>query len=298
MIPNATITQWPARAIAYITLAIALPGCQPEFLREADFEGHPVPPAGAVTTGGLQGTYNGVLTFANVDRTTVSQLLPENFELAPRKTSHLPNLHPVVLMFGDPTDGAFVVSPTAIQPTGIHYSEMILAVPFVQKQNQSGGWHTYIVRMYLDNSAAVAGGIPYGYQKVLASIEWKGRYARVWDTLAGDYLEGDFHWGARWYDGNEALSKIPNFQDMVNIMTTELLGRNGPISICSHFEWSLDEARVSKAYTSYTMKKAFRADMVAWPGLSPFENVKNGAVVMRGLRWRLKPVPPFISCSF
>lgn len=298
MKPITTLTTWTARVIGGLTLAAMLQGCQPEFLREADFEGHAVPPAGPVTTGGLQGTYNGIMTFTNVDRTTVSQLLPTNFELAPRKTSHLPNLHPIVLMFGDPTDGAFVTSPTAIQPTGIHYSEMILAVPFVQKVGQSGGWHTYIVRMYLDNPAAVAGGIPYGYQKVLASIEWKGRYARVWDTVAGDYLEGDFRWGARWYDGNEALNKIPNFQDMVNIMTTELLGRNGPISICSHFEWNFDEARVAKAYTSYTMKKPFRANMSAWPGLSPFTGVKNGSVVMRGLRWRLKPISPFVSCSF
>lgn len=269
------------------------PWFKPEFLGEADFEGHPLPPPGPVTGGGLQGTYNGVMTFSNINRTIVGQLLPPNFELAPRKTSKTPNLHPIVLMFGDPTDGALVVNSTTIQPTGIHYSEMILAVPFVQKMGQSGAWHTYIVRMYLDNQAAVNGGIPYAYQKVLANIEWQGRHARIWNNIGNDLLEADFRWGAKWYDGSEAFQKLPNFQDMVNIMTTEILGYNGLIPICSQFEWNFDRARVAKAYTSYTMKAPFRANMGAWPALSPFDNVKNGAVVLRGVRWRLKPQPAF-----
>jgi hypothetical protein len=267
----------------------------PEFLGEDDFEGHSVPPVGPVVAGGLQGTYIGTMTFTNIDRSTVANLLPPGFELAPRATTNKPDLHPIVLLFGDPTDGAFVLSATSIQPTGIHYSEMILAIPFVQKTGQTGAWHTYIVRMYLDHQAAVTGGIPYAYKKVLASIEWTGRYARVWESPGGDLLEGDFRWGAKWYDGNAALLSVPNFQDMVNIMSTEILGHNGIIPICSQFEWNFDRARVAKAYSTYTMKQPFRVDMGSWPALSPFKNVNNGAVVMRGLRWRLASQ---IACRF
>lgn len=268
-----------------------------KFLGEDDFHGHAVPAGGPVPAGGLQATYTGAMMFTNVDKGLVSQLLPSGFELAPRKTSKLLNKHPVVLLFGDQTDGALVLSATTSQPTGIHYSEAIFAIPFVQKRDASGGWHTYIVRMYLDNAAAVAGGIPYGYQKELRSIEWKGSYARIWSSLGSDVLEGNFAWGAKWYSGSAALQMIPNFRDMVNIMTTEILGHNGILAICSHWEWNLDFARVAKAKTSYDMLQAFRGDMGAWPGLSPFESTSKSAVVVRGIRWRLKSIP-HLSCSF
>jgi hypothetical protein len=264
-----------------------------EFLGEADFDGQPIPPPGPVTTGG-QATYIGVMTFTNINRDRVVELLPSGFQLAPRKTTRTPNVHPVILLFGDQTDGASVFPVGPPQPSGVHYSEMILAVPFVQKTGGSG-WHTYIIRMYLDNAGAVVAGEAFGYQKEPAWIEWTGDYARIWkSSLLGDQdlLEGNFSWGAQWYDGNDALTTIPNFQDMVNIMTTRLLGRTGGNSICSHFEWNLDQAKVARAETSYTMKTPFRSGMSAWPGLSPFENVKDGAVVVRGMRWSLATLPP------
>jgi hypothetical protein len=243
------------------------------------------------------------MTFTNIDRDRVAELLPSGFQLAPRKTTRTPNVHPVILLFGDQTDGASVLPVVPLlpvvppQPSGVHYSEMILAVPFVRKTGGSG-WHTYIIRMYLDNQVAVAAGLAYGYQKEPAWIEWTGDYARIWNSnpLDGqDLLEGNFSWGAQWYDGNDALQTIPNFQDMVNIMTTRLLGRTGSgpgsQSICSHFEWNLDQAKVARAETSYTMKAPFRSGMSAWTGLSPFENVNDGAVVVRGMRWRLATLP-------
>jgi len=233
------------------------------------------------------------MTFTNIDRDRVAELLPSGFQLAPRKTTRTPNVHPVILLFGDQTDGASVLTIVHPQPSGVHYSEMILAVPFVRKTDQTG-WHTYIIRMYLDNQVAVAAGEAFGYQKEPAWVEWTGDYARIWKSslLGGqDLLEGNFSWEAQWYDGNDALQTIPNFQDMVNIMTTRLLGRTGGNSICSHFEWDLNQAKVARANTSYTMKAPFRSGMSAWPGISPFENVKDGAVIVRGMRWRLATLP-------
>lgn len=265
----------------------------PEFLGENDFEGHVVPPSGVVSTGGTQGTYNGVIAFSNIDRSHVNQLLPTGFELSPRRTTRTPHLHPIVILFGDVTDGSVLISSTATHPTGVHYSEMILAIPFVQKIDGTGGWHTYIVRMYLDDSAAVTGGIPFGYAKVLASVEWTGIHARIWQPYGSEFLESTLRWGARWYDGQEAIDKLGNFEDMVNIMTTEILGEN---LVCSQFEWNLDRARVARAKTSHTMKQPFKTGMSTWPGLSPYKNVRRGAVVVRGLRWRFQPTP--ISCRF
>lgn len=272
------------------------PWAPDEFLGEADFEGHKVLANGPISTGGLQATYNGILTFSNIDRSVVSALLPSNFELAPRKTAKYPNLHPVVLMFGDQTDAALVLSQVDTQPNGVHYSEMILAIPFVQRQGKTGAWHTYIVRMYLDNAAAVAGGLAFGYKKVLTSIEWQGKQARIWQPIGGDLLTANFVWGAHWYDGSAAFTNLTNFRDMVSIMTTEILGHNGLLPLCSHFEWNFDNARVATVSTTYTMNRPFRNDMSAWPGLSPWVNVADGAVVVRGMRWRLKGLPQ--ACSF
>jgi len=261
------------------------------FLGEADFDGQPIDPPSdddPVTDGG-EATYNGFLTFTNIDRNMVEQLLLPGFQLAPRKTTHTPNVHPVILLFGDQTDGASVLAGT-LWPSGIHYSEKIFAVPFVQKSGENG-WHTFIIRMYLDNDFAIAGGLVFGYRKRKAWIDWKGDDVRIRDVFLNDLLEGCFSWGATWHDGNDALASIPNFSDMVSIMSTRLLGHNFNVPICSHWEWNLDKAKVATAETSYNMIAPFTSSMNAWPALSPFNNVTDGAVVVRGLRWRLSRFP-------
>ena len=101
------------------------------FLGEADFEGQRIAAGSPVTEGG-QATYNGLITFTNVPREMVANLLPAGFELAARATTGAPGLHPVVLLFGDQTDGAAVIGGNHA-PTGVHYSELIFAVPFVQR---------------------------------------------------------------------------------------------------------------------------------------------------------------------
>ncbi len=264
------------------------------FLGEVDFEGERIPATGPVTNGG-QATYIGLMTFTNVASNMVASLLPQGFELAARKTSWAPDLHPVVLLFGDQTDGIILSSGGSI-PTGTHYSEVIFAVPFVVRQGRQGSqprWHTHVIRMYLDNDAAVAAGAFYGYRKRKAWLEWKGDDIRIRSPLGDDFLvgedllEGSFQWGPQWHDGNPALDEIPNFLDMVSIMTTRILGQTGGAMICSHFEWNLDHAKVAQAEGFYSMKAPFRDDMDAWPGLSPFRNAIDGAVLVRGVRWRL-----------
>ena len=82
-------------------------GSQSRFLREAEFKGKQIKAGGPVKEGG-QSTYNGLMTFPNVPRNLVTKLLPPNFELAVRATNHDPDVHPVVLLFGDQTDCAWV----------------------------------------------------------------------------------------------------------------------------------------------------------------------------------------------
>jgi hypothetical protein len=149
--------------------------------------------------------------------------------------------------------------------------------------------------MYLDNDAAVAAGTLFGYQKKKAWLEWKGDEIRVYSEFEELLLEGTFEWGSPWYDAETAVAHIPNFADMVSIMTTRILGKTNGVPICSHFEWNLRRAKVAAVKGSYSMKMPFREDMDKWPYLSPFSNSIDGAIVVRGLRWRLANHPEFCS---
>ena len=145
--------------------------------------------------------------------------------------------------------------------------------------------------MYLDNDGAVAAGTAFGYQKKKAWLEWNGDDIRVYSQFKELLLEGSFEWGSTWYDGESAFAQIPNFRAIVSIMTTRILGQTNGIPICSHFEWNLGDAKVAEVKGSYSMKRPFREDMNEWPLLSPFYNATGGAVVVRGMRWRLAKQP-------
>ncbi|KPJ82977.1 MAG: hypothetical protein AMS19_06055 [Gemmatimonas sp. SG8_23] len=259
------------------------------FLGVADFEGGPILASSSVTTG-AEGTYLGVVTFTNVDRTKVEALLPSAYRLAARKTSHESDVHPVMLLFGDQTDGHYLLpDPAPPVPTGIHYSELIFLVPFVQRKGLPG-WHNYVVRMYLDQDEAVVAGIPYGYQKRKAWIEWRGDEARVYDPKMGPLWRGTLTWGTPWRDYADATASLPRFPDLVAIMRTRILGHHF-VGLCSHWEWDFSDARIAQATTSYDMVSPFRLDMKDWPALSPFDGVADGAFVLRGVRWRLAHPP-------
>jgi hypothetical protein len=269
-----------------------------EFLGTADFEGSPIHPAGNKPTL-AQATYNGVLTFTNLDRALVEALLPKGYQLAKNKSFWQKSKHPVALLFGDQTD-AYLFALGHATPTNlaarVHYSEMILGIPFVQKAGQPG-WHTYIVRMYLDDTAAVLGGAAYGYAKLFACLDWTGSNIRIWRGvlacpgtlgLKKELLVGEFGFKGAWLDGDDALTGLKNFQDMNDIWTTRILGRTAlDKSVCSYFEWDFSAARVARAVTTYSFESAFRGDMSAWPALGKLDSVAYGAATVRGLRWRL-----------
>lgn len=278
-----------------------------DFLGNADFEGAPI--TTSPITAGIQSTYNGFLTLTNLDRSMVEALLPSGFVLAANKSFSLQTKHPVLMLWGDQTDGATflgsVVTPAPALDRG-HYSEVIFAIPYVQRSGQSG-WHTYIVRMYLDNAQAVAGGALYGYNKQMGCLDWRGSIVKAWQApvvcpnpnpfLPRSLLRGDFRYSGTWYDGPNAYSQIANLSDMVGMVNTRILGRSDlGQSICSFFEWNLDEARVAEATTTYRFEAPFRSDMGAWPGLGDLQNVADGAVAVRGVRWRLGPSP--VACGF
>lgn len=273
-----------------------------DFLGDADFQGAPI--STSPLSAGSQSTYNGFLTLTNLDRTLVAALVPTGFQLAPNVSFWNQNKHPVLVLYGDQTDGATFLGSVVVPAPPIdrgHYSEAILAIPYVQRTGGTGGWHTYIVRMYLDNAAAVAGGTIFGYAKQLGCLDWRGAIVKIWQQpvvcpapppyslVTRSLLEGSLRFDGSWYDGTVAHNHIPNLADMIGMVTTKILGKSySGASICSFFEWSLDDARVAKATATHVFQSPWRSsNMGAWPGLGNLANVNDGAVALRGVRWRL-----------
>lgn len=283
-----------------------------DFLGNADFEGNPI--TAPAPTAGVQSTYNGFLTITNLSRTLVEAVLPTDFKLAKNKSFWLKTKHPVLLLFGDQTDGAFFSGQNVLPTPPLyraHYSEIILAIPYVQRTGQPG-WHTYITRMYLDNETAVVGGETYGYAKKRACLDWEGTDVRVWqqpnscpvglvwpyNTLWRPLLTADLRYSGVWYDGPAALGSVPNLPDMVGMVTAKILGKDSnDDSVCSFFEWDLTDARIAEASTTHRFLARFRSSMGPWPALGTLANVNKGAVAVRGVRWRLAHPPP-AACGF
>ena len=268
------------------------PWAPDKFLGPDDFIGSTIP--GEPVSDGNQSTFSGVLMFNNVDKGLVSDLIPSGFELAPRQTSKLPHQHPVILLFGDQTDGAAVVDGQPVYPippiNRVHYSEVILLIPFVTKSGStSGKWHNYVVRMYLDHNLPITGGIFYGYNKVPALINWMGQDAEVSMASGSPLLSGTFKWAGKSYSASAAKTNLTNFGEALGILDTRVLGESviPGIGICSYWDWNLDKARISRARTSYNIVTPFRQDMASWPALSPFKSDDYSAFVLRGVRWRL-----------
>ena len=263
-----------------------------KFLGQEDFSGAPANVSPVVN--GYQSTFNGIVTFNNVDLALVSNLLPNGYELSPRLTSKLPNKHPVVILFGDQTDGAGVFNGSSVPPYSnrIHYSEIVVLVPFVQKSGDPAGkWHNYVARMYLDNTVPITGGLFYGYNKQPAIINWAGEKAHVRKAYfsGSDLLNGEFKWFGNWYSGASARSYLKNFDDGLGILATTILGDQRWLDevICSHWEWNLDNAKIARASTEFRIESSFRSDMVSWPAYSPFVSEDDSAFYVKGVQWRL-----------
>lgn len=129
----------------------------------------------AARTLGGQSTYEGHVIFLEKPRAVVEGLLPPNSGLhlaAPSSTATDPSNYPVLVMYGLQSNLSWNLAYVSLlQPQYQPYYELVLLIPFVQKDGGSSKWHNYIVRMYLNWQLGVDVGIAYyGYQKRLATF--------------------------------------------------------------------------------------------------------------------------------
>jgi len=279
--------------VACTTAPPLLPRSTAPFLGPQDFSGTYTPKCGTATAGG-EATYHGNLVFTNLDRPLVQAVLPPELKLAPNSAA--PGLHPVIYLYGRPTDTKWIVADTPIL-IGPNYQELMLLVPFVQESTGSM-WHNYVVRMYLDDANAIwIGNLFFAYAKEWGTSQESG--TEVTEFAAGS---AKFHANIQptgpWEPSAQAEATMPNYQAIQTILAMPIVGRrsSGQL-VCSYFELNYANATVAPVQSSHEFLEPFVPGMSGWVGLGTVSSVVNGAVAVRDLNWRIKQ-PPARACRF
>jgi hypothetical protein len=227
-----------------------------------------------------QAHFSGFVAFSNWLRADVERLLPREIELA-RNLSSAPDLHPVVLIFGDQAAGATIFAGLTL-PLGIHYQEFGIAVPFV-KHRQGSNLHTYVPCMYSSYfPAAWSGNANYGFSKRMGTMWWQGPIflltSEQGELLFHAAVESASDWSRPPHRG------LANFDALQEIFSMPILGCKADGSyVCSYFGWDFSGARVRPADSCLSI------DGPLLEGLAPrrCHDVPSGTFEIRGMIWRL-----------
>src|SRR5215470_2719046 len=165
------------------------------------------------TVGGsfaAEATFNGCIAFFNWPRKEVERLLPPDLELAVNRSA-TPDLHPVSLVFGDQTEGAWIVAGRRL-PLGFNYQELTLAVPFV-RHRQGRYLHTYVPRIYSSYWPVVwAGNVNYGLAKRMGTMGPEGPFFLLRSEDGALLLHAAVEAQGDWITGSRC--DLPNFAAM------------------------------------------------------------------------------------
>ena len=227
-----------------------------------------------------QARFNGWIVFTSWSREDAAALLPPELELA-RNTAGV-DLHPVVVVFGEQTEGSMLFGGLAL-PSAPSYPELGIVVPFVKHR---GGTYLYgyVPRMYATYFPAVlAGNTYYGFGKERATIQWDrtGTFLVSRDG-EGAILHADAEPRGEWSPGSRC--ELPNFADVRATFALPVLGRKADGTLASsYFGWDFTDAEVRPG----DARVAFDAPIVA--GFTPrrYDAATSGSFEVRGMVWRL-----------
>lgn len=214
--------------------------------------------------------FDGCVAFATCPRAALATLLPPDVEPVGAGSGEM---HPVVFVFGEQTEGAFLFGGFSF-PMGIRYHEAAIIVPAVCRRGD-GRLHNFIPRMYASYFPAVwNGNTHYGYGKELAALGWHDRTF----VVAGD---GDRPRLAASVDGAgpwAPAAGTPAGLDRVRALGgAPVLGRRGDgVFVASTFDWDFADADVRMVRTDVTTDVLGRCPSAA---AEAFE--------IRGMRWRV-----------
>jgi hypothetical protein len=273
-------------------------GSDSAFPGPADFNGG-YESRGADATEGAQSTYDGSIVATTLARSLVARVLPDGFALASRKNGG--DQHPVMYLVGHQREPLRLHNgATEPIPDAHPYQEMMLIVPFVAR-DAGDQWHTFVVRMYLDDAGAIAiGNSVYAYAKDLADLYQTGApehvATQVTPALRPIHFGSDVMLTGSWRSSYDAETSLPRWRDLQSIFEMPILGVDSVRNVCSYWEWNYAHAEVAPATSRHRFYQPFRAGMDDWVALGPLSSAPDGAVAVRGLRWRLALPPP--PCRF
>lgn len=288
------------------SMAAAAPvACAPTgLLRPTDFSGtwarKDIPaPTGAMST------FNGIIAFSNADSTIVAQALPANWTLAKQTTDT--GCHPILILYGHQTmlrlfpAGFTMLFPTSTAPN--QYTEMMVLVPFVQRLDGGTNMHTFVTRMYLnDTQATEYGNTFFGYAKKEGTFVDTPPTFIAFDGTFSMFKATSSNPGA-WQ--NAATATLPGLAAIQEILEMPLVGmRWDPVTAkfrdqCSFFEMDYDDqpARVRTINVAHEYLQPLSSGMTAWPTFGTLSSVPNGAIEIEAVDWRLR-FPPTPHCVY
>lgn len=212
-------------------------------------------------------------------------MLPPELELAPNRSS-TPELHPVLLILGEQTEGAWIVADRVL-PLGLRYHEVAVAIPFV-KHRRGRYLHTHVPRMYSSSPPANwNGNANYGLAKRMATMTARSAFRIVTDEEGRLLLHSLVEPRGPWRTIDDAPG-VP-LRAMRDAVALPVVGRTAAGTyVTSYFQWDFDGA-VARPVACDVSIDAELAD-----GLGPraCRAEAEGAFEVRGMGWRLSwPLP-------
>jgi hypothetical protein len=232
-----------------------------------------------------QATFHGHIALLVWRREEVATALPADLELAANR-SPTPELHPVLLILGEQTQGAWILADRTL-PLGLRYQEVAVAIPFV-KHRRGRYLHTHVPRMFSSSPSAIwNGNASYGLGKRMAALTSRGAFRILTDEGGKALLHMVVEPRGDWTGlSDDACAPLRAIRDAV---TLPIVGRTvAGTYVTSYFEWNFDAAVVRPAACGLSI------DGPLAEGLGPrWCRAEPGcAFEVRGMTWRLSwPVP-------
>lgn len=229
--------------------------------------------------------FSGHIAFFHWAREELSRLLPPELELAVSR-SPAPDVHPVVLMFGDLTDGAWMVGGRRLA-LGFAYQELAVAIPFVR--HRGGRYlHTYVPRMYSSYFPAVwTGNSLYGLGKRAGTITVEGPFFILTADDGAVLLHAAVEPRGGWVPGSTCdLPTVAELREMAALPVVGRLARGTYVSSYFGLDFTGAEVRPVDCAVSF--------DAPIIDGLTPrwCHDTVMGSFAVRGMAWRLSwPLP-------
>lgn len=226
-----------------------------------------------------QASFDGVISVMMHPRNQVAALLPD--DLVPAEAaSATPELHPVVILFGDQREASLLTGgfPVAL---GITYQESMLAIPCV-RHIHGLQLHTFSAIMHTNHAPARwSGNTYYGYAKQMADLGWSDTSFVVAEPNGGVIAHARIETADVWFSPDKAPGvALRNIRDYFAL---PILGRKDDGTyVASHFEWRFDDAAVRPVDASLSVERGLAGLQSGVHADAP-----SGSIQVRRMRWRV-----------